>query len=101
VIAIDDGVINELLKPIEDHGVDMFDDLEDTRPVTPIPDRDARLLEQLVSYARLRPACIPRVIASALKRYAIPVAKSDAAKVEIERIREHLLTMSTNMEKRG
>ena len=75
-----------------------FDDAEVTETHTPLPKADVVFLEQLVRYARLRPACVPRAIANALKHFALPAARDDNAKVRIERVREHLLVTAAQMD---
>lgn len=71
---------------------------EVTQPHVPLPPSESRLLAQLVRYAQLRPACVPRVIANALKHFAMPAVRDDEARVRLERVREHLLVMAAQMD---
>lgn len=96
-LYIDDGTI---IEPIED-GPDLFADNEKTKPHAPIRLKDAGFLQDLVKYAQLRPACIPRTMAALLKHFAMPVARDDDAKVEIEHVRSFLLNLSEQLDKKN
>lgn len=88
--AFDDAI------PVIEPGT--FDDAEVTQAHAPLSPSDIRILNDLVRYARLRPACAPRAMANAFKHFAMPEAKDDASRIRLTQIREHLLGVAAQMD---
>lgn len=75
-----------------------FDDADITQAHTPLPHGDIRIIKQLVTYGRLRPACVPRVMAAVLKHFALPLVKEDIGRLRLTQIRELLLGLAAQMD---